>query len=184
MALTDIESVKRILGKEDGLHDDLLLMIVEGVSARMERYIGRIISMEEYVSEPVESVGFAAIVLDHGPVTNVITVIEGTGTLVAADYRLEGDTTLIRLAGGIVVAWPKGTILVTYEAGYDDVPEDLDWACSMQSAREYGFTNPGSASLGVKSTSPTQASGESTTYEMNPWLPQVLSTMNQFRTII
>ena len=184
MSLTDIDSVKRLLDKTDGIHDDLLTMIVDGVSVRMERYMGRTIGREDYTSEPIESVGYPAIVLRHGPITNVVTVIEGSTTLVAADFRLEGDKTLIRLSSGLVTGWAIGDVFITYEAGYDDIPADLDWACVMQCAREYGFTNAGGATLGVISNSPTQASGESTKYEMKPWLPHVEQTMRQYRLLI
>lgn len=184
MSLTDIESVKRVLLKTDGEHDDLLTMIVEGVSARMNLYMGRIVEMTDYEAEIAESVGYPAIVLEHGPITGVSVVIEGGTTLTAADFRVEGSKTLVRLSGGIVAPWAKGDVTVTYEAGYDDIPADLDWACAMQCAREFGLTYAGNASLGVSRVSPTQASGESTSYEMKPWLPHVLSTLNQYRTII
>lgn len=184
MSLTDIESVKRVLLKTDGEHDDLLTMILEGVSARMNQYMGRTIEMSEYVGEVVEAVGYPAIVLDHGPINLVTSVLEGSTSVANSGWRQEGDRTLVRISSGVPIAWVVGSVFVDYEAGYDDIPADLDWACAMQCAREFGLTYAGNASLGISRVSPTQASGESTSYETKAWLPHVLSTLNQYRALI
>ena len=184
MSLTDIESVKRVLLKTDGEHDDLLTMIVEGVSERMNQYMVRTIEMTEYTSEKIESVGFSAIVLDHGPVTLIASVLEGTAVVESDGRRIEGEKTLVRISGGVPIPWAVGTVTISYEAGHDDIPADLDWACAMQCAREFGLTTAGNASLGIKSVSPTGASGENISYEVGAWLPHVLSTLKQYRELI
>lgn len=182
--LTNVETLKGWLEKDNDKHDGLLSLIVEGVSLRMENYMGRTFALLEYTSEPVESPGFHAIVVDHGPITNVISVLENTGAITDADFRVEGGRMLVRLSDGVPVPWIAGTVFVTYEAGYEDVPADIEQACVMQCAREYSMSVPGGATLGLKSNSPTQASGESTSYEMKPWLPQVEATMAQYRILL
>lgn len=182
--LATVDDLKGFLGKDNVDQDGLLSMILEGVSKRMERYMGLTIEEEKYTLEPIESPGYPAIVLDHGPVVRVITVKENSTTLVSSDYRQDGDTMLVRLVGGFSAAWAKGTVFVTYEAGYEDVPADLGWACVMQCAREYKMSTPGGALVGVQRISPTQQAGESTSYEMKPWLPQVEATLKQYRVLI
>ncbi len=184
MGFASVESVKAFLGKNNAEHDGLLKLLVDGVSKRMEGYMGRAIEVDEYVSEPIESPGFPSIAVDHSPITNVITVIENSTTLTAADYRVEDGSTLMRLSGGAATSWSKGTVFVTYEAGHEDVPADLELACVEQVALEYGMTPAGGGTLGLVSKSPTQASGESTRYQQKAWLPQVQAAMNNHPVLL
>ena len=182
--LTNVDSVKVWLDKTNEVHDGLLQMLIEGISARMELYMGRVISTDEY-SQSVESPGYSAIVLDHGPITRVISVVDGvdSGALTAADYRIEVPRSLVRLSSGIQVPWATGTVAVSYEAGFESVPADIDLACVMQVAHEFRMTKAGNDTLGVSRVAANQDVGESYTYEMKPWIQQVEQTMKAHRVL-
>lgn len=184
MQLTNIESIKTWLKKDNDNDDSLLEMIVNGVSKRMEMYMGRSFGEQEFTSEPIESPGYAAIVVGNSPIIRVISITENATLLVTTDYRVEGAGMIVRLTGGNTGSWGVGTVYVSYEAGYVEVPDDIQFACVMQSAREYKLSVPGGGLLGVSSVSPTQATGESTSYEMKPWLPHVESAMRPYRVFI
>ena len=184
MQLTDSQSVKTWLKKDNNADDALIEMIIDGVSSRMELYMGKQFAEQDVTSEPVESPGFAAIVVDNSPIIRVTSVTENQTLLQTTDYRIEGEGMLVRLTGGATGCWASGTVYVSYEAGYEEVPPDINLACVMQVAREYKFSVPGGGLLGIKSVSPTQATGESTSYEMKPWLPHVEAAMRPYRAFI
>ncbi|KKL51362.1 hypothetical protein LCGC14_2296270 [marine sediment metagenome] len=178
--LTHIDSVKSYLNKDNDTHDALLSMLIAGVSARMEMFMGRIFEEMEH-TENIESPGYPALVVDNGPIIRVISVVEGATTLASDDYRIEGRS-LVRLSGGVMTTWGQGvTVVVKYEAGYEDVPADIDLACVMQVTREFGMSTAGSGVLGVLRVAANQDTGESYTYEMRSWLREVEQTMKAYR---
>ena len=180
--LCSIDSVKEIVGETTSDRDALLATLVDGVSLRMEQWMGRTIAETDYASEVHHSSGFSSLVLQHGPVLSVTTVLEGTATLTSADYRVEGARSLVRLSGGVTGCWASGDVLVTYRAGYKDIPSDLALACAMQSGAEYLDTQPsGEFRLGRTGKAPRE--GESETFADDGWLPRVLDAMRQYRVL-
>lgn len=180
--LCSIDSVKEIVGETTTERDALLALLVEGVSSRMEKWMGRTIAETTYSSEVHHSVGYESIVLRHGPALSITTVVEGDTTLVAADYRVEGAQSLVRLYSGITSCWATGDVLVTYKAGYKDTPDDLALACAMQAGVEYLDTQAsGEFRLGRTGKSPRE--GESETFAGDGWLPRTIDAMRQYRAL-
>ncbi len=179
--LTDIDVVKSLLDKQSTKDDGLLRLIVAGVSKRAERYMGRTIGRHEKTDYHRPSASRHELVLTEGPVVEVKSVTEGATTLVAADYRIEDDRTLVRLSGTTAIHWAAGVEVTTvYDAGFESVPADLEMAAAMQSAFEYRQTKPGNFHLGLKSVSPS-AGGETLQLAEHDWLPGVKATLTAYR---
>lgn len=66
------------------------------------------------------------IILSRFPVVSVASVVVDGTTLDASEYELRpSDGVIVRLSGGQPTAWLNWKIVVTYDAGFETVPEDL-----------------------------------------------------------
>ena len=174
--LATLAAVREYVGAKQGQYDSLLSLIVSGVSDRMEKYMRRTIAATTYTSEVHESVGYDAVVLDHGPVISVTTVIEGATTLTTADWRLDGGS-LTRLVGTVRSGWAKGDVFVTYRAGYNLVPKSLELACVEQCAHEWQQTAAGDSRLGLAGKDTPAGDSESFAHTASGFVPNVIEAM-------
>lgn len=183
--LCEVEDIKLFLNISTDDSDGMLQFLINGVSARMEQYVGSPLCETEHTSEPHSSPGLPHLVLDHRPIIDIELVVEGSDTIASSGYRVELPGTLIRHSDGDSVNWSSSkTIFVTYRSGYEEVPSDLALACMMQTAREYMMSTAGGALLGVNRISPTDSAGDSITYETKEWLPQVKAALDQRRSFL
>jgi hypothetical protein len=64
--------------------------------------------------------------LSRRPIVAITSVVEAGTTLVAADYEVRaGSGGLMRLFNGNPMEWARGLVVVSYDAGWDTVPEGL-----------------------------------------------------------
>lgn len=70
-----------------------------------------------------------AIRLPQRPVKSVSSVNVGGNILPSTQYAVEGNTGVLRYWGGVYSPYPV-TITVTYDHGFDTVPEDLVAICA------------------------------------------------------
>lgn len=182
--LTTVALVKSYLGKEEGGEDGLLDMIVAGISARIEAYCAETFTpLEEARTEYYEGPGdFSELVIDHGPISELVTVTIGTSDVDSGDLRF-ADRTITLLSSDLPIAWGTSVITVVYWAPDADVgpPADIQLAATIQSAFEWKQTQEGSNRLGLQSKA-AQA-GSSDSYIAHTWLPDVLSILQPHRRL-
>jgi hypothetical protein len=77
------------------------------------------------------------------PVASITSVVEGTATLDASSYEIDG-TLLYRLSGTRRGCWRHGPVVVSYDAGWATVPNDLRYAAIrfVQGALVQGDRDP------------------------------------------
>ena len=69
---------------------------------------------------------YGSLFLARWPVLSIISITEDTTELVIDDWELDIPMgSLMRVSGNGTLYWPCGRVVVEYEAGYDDIPEDL-----------------------------------------------------------
>jgi len=182
--LCSLDDIKSYLNKADKDGDELLNLMIPGVSARMIAAMPRFSIAHTVTSEPQHNIGLPEIVIDEPPITasaNITTVVDGATTLASANYRLEGDDTIVRLNdSGFVTPWINTELYFTYTSGYDpaDLPDDIVLAAMMQVAFEWRLSRHGDDRLGTEGSSPRE--GDGTTFRDETWVESVADTMRLY----
>lgn len=141
--LTRLETVKSELGITDTSQDANIARWIQEASRRISSHCNRVFALET-VEETIvpEYKRIGEIVLKRRPVTEIITITEGTvesGTevLVAGDWDIDGEKGIIyRINTDISSAtrayWWSDQIVIRYSAGYEllnGLPFDVEAAC-------------------------------------------------------
>jgi len=136
--LVDLDAVKDELkiAVSDTEHDAFLGRAISQVSAAIAGYCNRVFAAETVRDTIFIGLGRAQLQLSRFPVIAVsaVTVANGTGGQTAleenADYLVDAPRGwLLRLgAGGVPIDWYTTPTTVTYQAGYQDIPADLQQA--------------------------------------------------------
>jgi hypothetical protein len=181
--LASLDSLKRYLNKDDSQEDGILQLVLEGVSNRIEDWIGQPVEVVEYTDEAHISGDYAELTLYHGPIVEVTAVSENGTALATADWREDQAAhTLTRLSDDSRPKRWQGEVLVTYKAGFEIVPKALELATVTQAAFEYQQTKSGDGRLGLVSHSPE--SGDGVGYAPHEFLGSVTEAMNRYRGLI
>lgn len=145
--LVDLDTVKDELGITDTTQDDFLARAISQVSRAMASYCNRVLVKEQVTDTIYSRLGRDQLVLSRFPVIDVTaaTVADGTGgqtTLIEdTDFAVDKERGwLIRLgSSGVPTSWYSSPTTVTYEAGYETIPDDLQQAATrMVTARFHG----------------------------------------------
>ncbi|WP_141434387.1 head-tail connector protein [Bacillus sp. 03113] len=129
-ALTTLESVKNYLkiGTEQTSEDSMLEGLINSASSAIENYCERKFKEQTYIDEEYDGGGSKYLHLKQYPVKEIISVAIDETSLDVADYKVKkSNGTLIRKNS----VWPEGdiNILVSYIAGFSEIPNDLELAC-------------------------------------------------------
>lgn len=69
---------------------------------------------------------YRTVFLGRWPVHQIVSVSEMGSALVTSDWEVDAPYgALFRISGTAVTTWGSGALVVTYDAGWDTVPEDL-----------------------------------------------------------
>ncbi len=129
--LVSLETAKTYLGVEGTDDDAVLSSLITRASAAIVSYLGFNPNAGEY-RETVETLaGQQYILLSRTPVTSISSVSVNSAALSSDTYRLDSASGLLaRLSGGRYRAWEsRSAVVVEYNAGYAEVPADLQQAC-------------------------------------------------------
>lgn len=177
--LTTVENVKAVLGLTVSTADGGLARLVAAVSQAFRTYLNRDLSLTTY-TETRDGTGTAALLLANRPVLSVTSVQVGPPSLPRQAYVVNRDyvvtNTAIRHLWG---TWPLGiaNIVVTYTAGYEAIPFDIEAAATKVTAQRYKeFDRLGQVSkiLG----------GETVMFDMKAFPADVKLTLDQYRNVL
>jgi len=139
MALISLSEAKSYLGISDTSEDHYLQLIVNMVDKYVKKYTMRDLEATDYSKELYDGPGTNSLVLRNYPIISVTEVLERTEEVESATVSErvnEGDDGyyILNAEEGVLyrdVPWTRGrgSIEVTYQAGYEDLPDDLKWAC-------------------------------------------------------
>ena len=145
--LVDLDVVKAELAITDTSQDDFLARAISQISRSIANYCNRVLVKEKVTDTIYSRLGRDQLMLTRFPVIDVTsaTVADGTGGQTAltenTDFVVDKDRGwLIRLGStGVPTSWYTSPSTVTYEAGYETIPDDLQQAATrMISARYHG----------------------------------------------
>jgi hypothetical protein len=120
--LTTLQAVRDWLGLNNEDHDHILQRLITAESERIEKAIQRPV-LPEKRTDYITSYGGSTILLPASPIRSIDTLlIDGVPVSVEHD-----DISVWRVDGR---QWPRNAcIQVTYTAGFETVPYDLEQAC-------------------------------------------------------
>jgi len=138
-ALCSLESVKRQLNITDTSHDDLLTELINRATARIEGWTLRKLKQRS-LTEIYDGPGTAFLRLREFPIVGQPAVyidanrqFPESSRLRDSDFLIFRESGLLAFVGAnrLIATWPKGlqNTKVVYTAGYDPVPDDLQYAC-------------------------------------------------------
>ena len=171
----------------DANRDIMLNYIIAGVSARMQKWMGRPIDPQTATDEKLDSIGNYVVQTRHYPIISV-TTLEENGTALTEDTHFEvGEDDLkeghiVRISGEYPIAWASGrrVVKVTYEHGYASVPPDLVQAATAQAVQDYNDTlqsGRGWRGLSGKGVDPSA----SVSYDKDFWEKFTVPVMEPYR---
>jgi hypothetical protein len=183
IALVALANARAMIGKQATENEDdaLIEIIIDGVSADFNSYVGRRILEQTETTAYFDGSGREILLLPRRPVTSIASVTENDALLVEGeeqDYRLYSDEgMLVRLSG----KWAKGRkniVLGSYKAGYAiaNLPKDLKLAALKQIAFEYQEQR--TKSWGEVSRS--MSDGSVSKREVTKFLPDVKETLDRY----
>lgn len=178
MALTTLANVKQYLGIEPGdtSADALLERMINAASATIERYCGRTFLQATY-TDVMHGTGQRRMSLRNIPVTAVTSVTVG-GRAIQPRQSETGqgftfDKYCVSLTGHSF-ADGYDNVVISYTAGFAEVPADVDMACCELVSLRYKTLDR----LGVTSKS---LAGESISFNMGDFTEPVRRALDQYR---
>ena len=188
-ALTNLARVKEYgdIGTSD--YDSLLTSLILGVSAGMERYMGRKIVQRTATDEKASPSGLQNMLpLRYYPIISITSIEEdGVALVEDTDFELEEQDKaggmVARIVSGEAASWSAGTrnVKATYVHGYATTPYDLVMAATDQVRHEFLQSKEGGNRLG--DTGQSTPSGSVINYAPHDWLPMVKRIMDSYRRI-
>ena len=180
--LTTLDSVKSYLRLNDtDIADDILQTLITNVSAYIETYTNRHIKEAEYTDvidgagQPCQKIMFANYpAFEVSALTIDGIAIPAAQTVTSAGYRFNSNALVLN---GYYFTAGFQNVSVTYTAGYEIVPYDLQQACNELVALRYREMER----IGEVSKS---MSGETVTFSRDAIPPDVLITLNQYKKVI
>ena len=135
--------------------DDVVTYLIGKAEAIVERYVGSAVEKATLTDEWYDGPGHTNLWLRDRPVIS-ITAVEELGAALAdgTGYLMYENGLLVRMAGTQIEGtwtWKRRSIKITYEAGYDPVPEDIGHVATDLAGRmfEQGAANAAIKTPGV-----------------------------------
>lgn len=184
-ALTNLARVKDWRGITVASFDAILEQVIAGVSAEMQAFMRRRILAEEVLADLYDGPAGDTLTLRAYPIlTPAAVVVRESGVVVATtDYVVRAAAgQIVKVSNGWSGAWERGrlNVSVDFDAGFDEVPEDLAEAATRQAAYRSLETPAGNLGrLGNRGT--VLPEGGSSEYVHTTWIPGVRETLEAYR---
>lgn len=159
--------------------EEFLQMTIKAVSARFERATSRKLAKDTY-TEYFSPTGDQALLQLHAlPIASITSVKESISSdwssatvWESTSYGVDSEAGLLKLRSSCFLEG-FNTVQVVYVGGYDPIPDEIRYACILQSAHE--------AQLATKTISSSQTVGQTdTTYRVIEFLPIVNSILSTY----
>lgn len=148
-ALCGLTLVKDYLEITDIAGDTLISELISGHSAFVENYCSRSFAASSYLSEKfsLESDLVSKIKTKHYPIISVASLIDNGATIPVTDYQVDKETGIIELKEAAITQsiygryFSKGVgkVVISYRAGYETIPKDLEISVARQVAKIYSL---------------------------------------------
>lgn len=139
--ITTVESVKIYLNITDTNSDSILASLVASISKQIETECNRVFAKKDY-TEYYDGDGSDSLSLRQYPINSITSIHDdigrdyGASSLVAAaDYTFDAESGIVK--SDHCFSAGKNNIKVVYNAGYENIPGDLELAANYLVAAEF-----------------------------------------------
>ncbi|WP_053074270.1 head-tail connector protein [Chromobacterium sp. LK1] len=169
--LTTLENAKSWLNMPDSASDVMLTRLITAASEFIENWCGRRFAKQEY-TERRDGHGNDVMVLGAWPVSQVSSVV-----IDGQPASFVFDKTKVALLGGNRFTRGRMNVLITYQAGYDTTPPDIEQACIDLVALRFKERDR----IGHQSKS---MAGETVTFYIGELSPAARGVLTQYRKVV
>lgn len=173
MALCEVDEVKLYLGIETAHNDDLFEMLIDSASAFIENFTGRKFEVTEY-TEMLNGTNKAMIPVHYAPIVEVLTIVNSYGNI---KTDIKHTDNLIFLTDGSVFSSGVANWIVTYEAGFLEVPYDVRQVCIELVA--YKFKQKDRIGISTKTLA-----GEVVSFELRDIRDDIRNTLSSYVRVV
>lgn len=177
--LVTLSDVKNYMGITDNTMDTLLSALISAASQFAINSCGRDFTLQTYTNEAYDGTGGSIMLLNQMPVVSVASVIVDGVTISPAsgisNAGFKYDKNAVYLVGCFGGGFTNGlqNVYITYTAGYNPIPMDLQYAVIELIAKKYrDKQKPGVGSRHI--------AGESIVYTGGDMTPSVRSVFAQY----
>lgn len=189
MSLVLLSEYKEILDITGNTEDEFVEQAKYEVESKVKNFLNRDLEVDTY-TEVYDGTGEETLVLNQYPVTSIskVEVYQGLDSLGAEDWdeytqnedyeRLVIADSKIYLIGSM---FPEGdkNIRVTYNAGYDTIPYEVQQACKKLMLLYYGEVKK-TKTIGKSSVSEGSGFTKTTTYDLEAE-SRILKSIEKYR---
>jgi hypothetical protein len=130
--LTLLASVKAEMGITDRASDELIARYITQASDIVAKYCNRVFAIETVTDTFRVRSGAQGLTLSRYPVTEIVSIVEGSTTLTADLYEIDLECGILeRLQSDCIIRWPAGKTVVTYKSGFtlpNGLPDGIERA--------------------------------------------------------
>lgn len=132
--LATLADVKSYLGLTVNTDDGLLGRLVSAASSWIKSFLNRDILTDSY-TEVLDGTGTYKIMVDQYPITAVSLLVVDGHAVSGSDFVFRQS--VISLTNGAKFPRGIGNVVVSYTAGYESVPADINQSCVELAAWRY-----------------------------------------------
>jgi len=184
--LAPLNAVKAALGVTNALDDAWLGELILKASGSIRHHCNRIFELET-VTETFRLARYMdSLPLARWPVVSVVSVLEEGVALATAAYEVDASSgALHRRAEDHYRPWVPGKVVVTYRAGFETIPAEVEASCIALVQRLYQSSEPAPLesleSQNLESQSPNRPSPASEWPGLERLTPEVAGKLARFR---
>jgi hypothetical protein len=176
--LVTLKKVKSFLKITTTANDELLNSLIVQYSTLIESYCKRKFSKAEY-TETYDGTGSPRLFLKQYPIGSVSSLSVDEITCDSADYVIYADEGIIELVDGSLFTKDKLNVAITYEAGYEEIPPDIELCCQKLVALAFKETD--SDRIGIASQS---FGDQSTSFVTSEFPEDIKKILNSYKKIL
>lgn len=193
MSLVLLSEYKEILGITGNTEDEFVELAQYEIEAKVKSYLNRDLELDDYV-ELYDGTGDEFLVLNQFPINSVSKVEEYSGldsnndeTWEELEQGIDYERIVIPstkdyiLLDGSLFSFGNQNIRITYNAGYSDIPYEIQQACKKLMLIYYGEVKK-TKSLGMSSVSQGSGFTQTTTYDLSAE-ERILKSIEKYRSL-
>lgn len=193
MSLVLLSEYKEILGITGGTEDEFVELAQYEIEAKVKNYLNRDLELDDYV-ELYDGTGDEYLVLNQFPINSVTKIEEYSGldsnndeTWEELEQGVDYERIVIPvtkdyiLIDGSLFSFGNQNIRITYNAGYSDIPYEIQQACKKLMLLYYGEVKK-TKSLGMSSVSQGSGFTQSATYDLSAE-ERILKSIEKYRAL-
>lgn len=179
-ALCEVNDIRDDLkiAATDTSYDEVIRRLINGVSAALEGYCGRVFMARDFTAQKYDGDGTGELLLRHIPVISITSLVVDDVTITSTQYVVYNDTGKVMFTDGNVFTLGPQMAVFAYRAGFErqDLPGDILMAARTWVCHAFKITDKQRWGVGSQSTN-----DESFSFALGTMPPEVREIADMYR---